>query len=72
MLRWVKVLWHIFQELRLTFYLVLLVEEMGSKLKGPVMSAVSDISTIPAHCIYFYNLVCRLVEIGCVVHNIDI
>ena len=40
MLLWVQVLWHIFQVLRLTFDLVLLVEEMGSKLKAPVMAAV--------------------------------
>ena len=53
MLRWVQFLWHIFQELRLTFYLVLLVEEMGSKLKGSVMATVSDILTMSAHWIYF-------------------
>ena len=64
---WVQVLWNIFQALRLTFYLVLLVEEVGSKLKGPVISAVSDRPTMSARWIYFYNLVCGLVEIGCVV-----
>ena len=53
MLRWVKVLWHILQELRLTFDLLLLVVEMGSQLKVPVMSALSDRSTVPAHWIYF-------------------
>ena len=53
MLRQLQVLWHIFQALRLTFDLVLLVEEMGSKLKGPVMEAVSDRSTMSAHWIYF-------------------
>ena len=51
MLRWVQVLWHIFQVLRLTFDPVLLVEEMGSKLKGPVIDAVSDRSTMSAHWI---------------------
>ena len=51
MLKWVQVPWHIFQELRLNFDLMLLVEEMGSKLKGPVMDAVSDRSTISAHWI---------------------
>ena len=53
MLLWVQVLWHIFQVLRLTFDLVLLVEEMGSKLKGPVMAEVSDRLTMSAHWIYF-------------------
>ena len=51
MLHWVQVLWHILQALRLTFDLVLLVEEMGSKLKGPVMAVVSYRSTISAHWI---------------------
>ena len=67
MLWWVQVLWHIFQELHLTFDLVLLVEEMVSKLKGPVMAAVSYRSTMSAHWIYCYNLVCGLLEIVCVV-----
>ena len=67
MLRWVQVSWQIFQLLWLTFGLVLLVEEIGSKLKGPVIGAVSDRSTMSAHCIYIYKLVCGLVEIGCVV-----
>ena len=35
----------------LTFYLVLLVGEMGSKLNGPVMDAVSYILTMSAHWI---------------------
>ena len=51
MLLWVQVLCHIFQALRRTFDLVLLVEEIGSKLEGPIMAAVSDISTISAHWI---------------------
>ena len=53
MLRWVQVLWHIFQALRLNFDLVLLFEEMGSKLKVPVMAAVSDRSTMSSHWIHF-------------------
>ena len=53
MLRWVQILWNIFQALRLTFDIVLLVEEMGSKLKGPVMAAVSDILTMSDYWIYF-------------------
>ena len=53
MLRWVQVVWHIFQVLQLTFDIVLLVEEMGSKLKGPVMDVVSDRSTMSSHWIYF-------------------
>ena len=51
MLRWAQFLWHIFQELRITFDPVLLVEEMGSKLKIPVMAAVLDRSNMSAHCI---------------------
>ena len=51
MLRWVQVLWNIFLALSLTLDLVFLVEEMVSKLKGPVMDAVSDISTMSYHCI---------------------
>ena len=53
MLRLVQFLWHIFQALRITFILVLLVEEMDSKLKGPVIAAVSDRLTMSAHWIYF-------------------
>ena len=51
MLQWVQVLWYISQELRLTFDLFLLVEEMVSKLNGPVMDAVSYILTMSAHWI---------------------
>ena len=64
---WIQVVWHILHALRLNFDILSLVEEMGSKLKGPVMDVVSDTSTMSAHCIYFYNMVCGLVEIGCVV-----
>ena len=53
MLQWVQVFWHIFQVLRLTFDLVLLVEEMGSKLKGPVTAVVSDRSTMSSNWIDF-------------------
>ena len=53
MLQWVQLFWHIFQALRLKIDLVLLVEEMGSKLKVPVMAEVSDRSNISAHGIYF-------------------
>ena len=38
MLQWVQVLWYIFQALRLNFDLVLFLEGMGTKLKGPVMA----------------------------------
>ena len=55
MLRWVKVLWRILQALRLTFDRVLLVEEIGSKLKGLVMAEVSDRATMSSHWIYFLN-----------------
>ena len=51
MLLWVQVLWHILQSLQITFDIFFLVEDMGSKLKGPVMAAVSDISTMSAHWI---------------------
>ena len=51
MLWWVQVLWNIFLALLLTFDLVFLVEEMVSKLNGPVMDAVSDISNMSYHCI---------------------
>ena len=51
MLRWVQVLWHIFQALRITFDFVFLVEEMGSKLKVTIMDAVSDKLTMSDHWI---------------------
>ena len=53
MLRWVQVLWNIFQALWLTFDIVLLFEEMGSNLNGPIMAAVSDRFKMSAHWIYF-------------------